>query len=107
MSPSIDWWVMHGDGPPVGPVSTALLIQGIQAGKVPRDSLVCEVGGTEWRRLVSIPDLAEAFTPRPRRRFDPESERTQFDDAPLPPEEEEERSSRPTNTEVTVVEGLR
>lgn len=45
----MEWWVTKGNQVPVGPVSTELLLRGISAGAVPRDALICEVGGSRWR----------------------------------------------------------
>jgi hypothetical protein len=47
----MDWWLTHGAREPIGPVSTELILKGIGAGMIPKDSLVCEVGGTEWRPI--------------------------------------------------------
>lgn len=44
----MEWWVTKGNQVPVGPVSTELLLRGISAGAVPRDALICEVGGSQW-----------------------------------------------------------
>lgn len=46
---------------PIGPVSTELLLRGIGAGAVPRDALVCEVGGTEWRWVGQTAPFSVAF----------------------------------------------
>jgi hypothetical protein len=76
----MEWWVTKGDRRPLGPVSTELLLQGIGAGKVPRDALVCEVGGTAWKWIGEIEPFSIALDERRgRRRFDPESERTVAD----------------------------
>jgi hypothetical protein len=45
------WWLLGGDRKPVGPVTTELLLQGIVAGRVPPDTLVCVVGGSEWKAV--------------------------------------------------------
>jgi hypothetical protein len=55
------WWLLGRDRKPVGPVSKALVLEGIQAGKVPSDSLVCEVGGTEWLGIRDVKLFANAF----------------------------------------------
>jgi hypothetical protein len=76
----MDWWVTKGDRRPVGPVSTELLLQGIGAGKVPRDALVCEVGGTSWKCIGELSPFSIAFGEHGgRRRLDSESERTPLD----------------------------
>jgi lambda repressor-like predicted transcriptional regulator len=42
-------------------VTSALVIEGIKAGKVPGDALACEVGGTAWRAIRSVARFAPAF----------------------------------------------
>jgi hypothetical protein len=64
----MDWWVTKGDRRPVGPVSTQLLLRGIGAGKVPRDALVCEVGGTSWKWIGEIAPFSAAIDERRIRR---------------------------------------
>src|SRR5436190_19763157 len=56
-----DWYVCVVGGEPVGPVSTELLVRGIESGKVPHDALVCQMGETEWHELFSVPSLAAAL----------------------------------------------
>jgi hypothetical protein len=55
------WWLMGRDQVPLGPVTTELAIQGIRAGKVPPDTLACEVGGTAWRAIRAVGRFAPAF----------------------------------------------
>ncbi|HEX4335713.1 MAG TPA: hypothetical protein VH062_07335 [Polyangiaceae bacterium] len=55
------WWLMGRDQVPLGPVTTELVIQGIRAGKVPGDTLACEVGGTAWRGIRSVGRFAPSF----------------------------------------------
>jgi hypothetical protein len=94
------WWLLGGDRKPVGPMTTDLLLEGIVAGKVPRDSLVCIVGGTEWQTLGDIavfspaaggaPVGAGAANAGPRRRAGKLlelEERTIVDGIPLWPAE--------------------
>ena len=90
-----NWWVTNGTRPPIGPVSTELLVEGIKAEKVPSDCLVCEVGGSRWLRLTDVPDfLAASLAPRRRSRAPvPDAEHTVVDMEPLPPSEH-----RPTLT---------
>jgi hypothetical protein len=76
----MEWWVTHGDRAPIGPVTTELLLQGIGAGMIPRDSLVCEVGGTEWRPIRKTAPFSIALDGRQSRR-DPDDEHT-IADAP-------------------------
>jgi hypothetical protein len=88
----MEWWVTKGDRIPVGPVSTERLLQGIAAGKVPKDALVCEVGGTTWKGIGDIAPFSAALDEHQRHRFDPENELT-----PLDPVAEDEFLSRPDN----------
>ena len=55
------WWLMGRDRVPIGPVTTELVLRGIQAGKVPSDVLACEVGATAWRSVRSVARFAPAF----------------------------------------------
>jgi hypothetical protein len=55
------WWLMGRDRVPVGPVTTELVLKGIQAGKVPNDALACEVGASAWRSVRSVSRFAPAF----------------------------------------------
>lgn len=76
----MEWWVTKGDRKPVGPASTELVIQGIEAGMIPGDALVCEVGGTAWKPLRDVSAFSIAMDEqRGKRRFDPNSERTIVD----------------------------
>jgi len=76
----MDWWVTKGDRRPVGPVSTEFLLQRIGAGKVPRDALVCEVGGTSWRWICETAPFSATFSDaRMRRRLDSVDELTIVD----------------------------
>jgi hypothetical protein len=73
------WWVTEAGNQPIGPVTTDLILRGIEAGKVPLVALVCEVGGNAWRPLTEVDPFAEAARRASRaRRFD-ESERTLVD----------------------------
>jgi hypothetical protein len=86
----MNWWVTQGDRQPVGPVSTELLLAGIEARKVPRDALICEVGGSQWKWIGDIAPFTEALAKlKDARRFDPDSERIVLDLAPLPASESE------------------
>jgi hypothetical protein len=80
---SATWWVSHGQAPPVGPVTTELLLSGIRAGVVPRESLICKVGYRQWQALADVAPFADEVT-KPRGRFDPSSERCRLDIEPLP-----------------------
>jgi hypothetical protein len=76
----MEWWVTHGDRKPIGPVTTELLLQGIGADMIPRDALVCEVGGTTWKPILKVPPFSIALDDRHRRRrMDSEYEPTIVD----------------------------
>ncbi|HEX4476100.1 MAG TPA: GYF domain-containing protein [Polyangiaceae bacterium] len=102
------WWVIRRNRDPVGPVSTDLVLQGIRAGRLPSDALVCELGGAKWRPITEIQSFAreldnlaaaqeESVTesldlrdPRAKsarrgasRRFDHTAETTLVDDSPM------------------------
>ncbi|HVY49272.1 MAG TPA: hypothetical protein VHB21_25450 [Minicystis sp.] len=47
------WYVSVGDTT-VGPVSTDLVVRGIEHRKIPVEALVCAVGGTTWMSLGTI-----------------------------------------------------
>lgn len=55
------WWVTDAGRPPIGPVSTELLLRGIAAGKVPREALVCAVGQKQWKPVRETPPFSDAF----------------------------------------------
>lgn len=104
------WWLLGKDRTPIGPASTDLVRQGILAGRVPGDSLICEVGGPEWRSIRDISAFAKAFatlridgptmvdppellsepleekTATTLRRFEPQADHTVADARPLPSE---------------------
>jgi hypothetical protein len=42
-------------------VSQRLVLQGILAGRVPADSLACEVGGAAWRPIREVAPFTTAF----------------------------------------------
>jgi hypothetical protein len=52
-----EWLVRQGSGKPIGPVSTELVLRGIEAGKVARSAEVCRVGTHDWLPL----DLVDEF----------------------------------------------
>ena len=109
----MEWWVTTGDRAPIGPVSTELLLRGLDAGEVPKDALVCEVGGTTWKMIGSVPEFHHAFgrhrarptlehttspdafegtgpsksAPPPLQRFGDETDRTIVEPPPFPPSE--------------------
>lgn len=93
----MEWWVTKGSQVPVGPVSTELLLRGISAGAVPKDALVCEVGGTKWTWIgEKAPFSVAIHRDRTRRSLDSGDDMTApdpptsddssngFDDAPEP-----------------------
>lgn len=56
------WWVTTPDAAePVGPVSSALIVEGILAGRVPKYALICDDGRTRWRWLGEITEFLEAL----------------------------------------------
>ena len=80
----MDWWVTQAGRVPVGPVSTDLVLRGIEANRVPNDALVCEIGGTAWKVIGEVEPFAAALAQRHTSgRFDPHSEQTVIDLQPL------------------------
>jgi hypothetical protein len=53
MSEWNQWYVSSGDAT-VGPVSTDLVVRGIEHRKIPVEALVCVVGGSTWMSLGTI-----------------------------------------------------
>lgn len=53
-----DWLVRQPGSEPVGPVSTELVVRGIQAGRVVPNALLCRVGTGVWRTLTEFPEFA-------------------------------------------------
>lgn len=49
------------DQKPIGPVSTERLLEGIEERRVPPESLVCVVGGSEWKPVGELPPFTKAF----------------------------------------------
>lgn len=97
----MDWWVTKGDRRPVGPVSTELLLRGIGARKVPKDAMVCEVGGSSWRWIAEVAPFSAAFDERQsRRRMDSFEDRTLAD----PPTSEEFLTDFEDTSEHTTVD---
>jgi hypothetical protein len=84
----MDFWVTSGGPKPVGPVSETLVVQGIEAGLIPSDSLVCEVGGAAWQPMTSVALFAEAIARRRAKRVaNPDADRTIIDSYPMIPSE--------------------
>src|SRR5215471_12725 len=69
-------WYVCVDDTTVGPVSTELVVRGIEHRKIPLEALVCAVGATTWLSMSSI----EAFHAAVIRSY-----------PPPPPESEEAR----------------
>jgi len=79
----MDWWITQGGRKPIGPVSTDLVLRGLDAGKVPEDSLVCQVGGTQWLALSEVAEFASKLASlKGRPRFDTLTEQTLVDLGP-------------------------
>jgi len=55
------WYVTRKGGSVIGPVETTLVERGVIAGKVPLDSLVCEVGLDYWSPLSAVDAFREAI----------------------------------------------
>jgi hypothetical protein len=101
----MQWWVTTGDRKPIGPVSTELLLQGIAAGEVPKDAFVCEVGGTSWNMIGSIPEFRDAFARHPtRQNFEPATTLGVFDESTASPSVPPPLQSFGDETERTIVE---
>jgi hypothetical protein len=52
-----EWWMRQGGSAPIGPVSTELVIQDIDAGKVSNEAEVCEVGRREWLPIDMVAEF--------------------------------------------------
>src|SRR5262245_57058338 len=50
----VSWWVSLPGGNPAGPVRTEALLQAIAVGWVPRHTLVCRAGETDWSPVAGI-----------------------------------------------------
>lgn len=55
-------WYVHAPGAdaPIGPLTTDLIVRGIQAGKVPPGATVCAAGSSEWHPLTRVPEFGAA-----------------------------------------------
>ncbi|MFO0571797.1 MAG: DUF4339 domain-containing protein [Polyangiaceae bacterium] len=53
-----EWLVRQPGSEPVGPVSTDLVIRGIQAGRVAATAMVCRVGTQDWLPIAAVAELA-------------------------------------------------
>ncbi len=56
-----DWFIHQAGGNHIGPVSSELIVRGVQAGKVPADAYVAAQSGGGWVPLSSVPELAAAI----------------------------------------------
>jgi hypothetical protein len=53
-----EWHVRQAGSRPIGPVSTELVIRGIEAGKVALDAEVCRVGSRDWMPIDMVDEFA-------------------------------------------------
>jgi hypothetical protein len=53
-TPYSEWYLRTDTAEPIGPVSTDLVLKGIEAGRIPADAFVCPVGEKHWLPLGSI-----------------------------------------------------
>ncbi len=58
-----EWYVTDG-ATAVGPVTLALLLRGVEAGKVPRDGFVRHISWGGWRGLADLTEHDPSFDPR-------------------------------------------
>jgi len=49
-----DVWYVSVENRTVGPVTTELIIRGLESGKVPHDAMVCPVGASDWSWLSTV-----------------------------------------------------
>ena len=56
-----EWWVTESDGRACGPMAFKTLLERIKAGRLPRATLVCEVGSGEWRRIDETAVFRNAY----------------------------------------------
>jgi hypothetical protein len=54
-------WYVRADGDPVGPLSTDLVVRGIQAGRVPAHAAVMDSADGAWRPIATVPAFAAAL----------------------------------------------
>lgn len=53
-----DWLVRQPGSEPIGPVSTELVVRGLQAGRVVPSAMACRMGTQDWRLLREFPEFA-------------------------------------------------
>jgi hypothetical protein len=84
----MDFWVTSAGRKPVGPVTEALVVQGIDAGMIPSEAFVCEVGGDAWRPIADVAAFAAAIARRrAKRAAASDGDRTAIENYPLIPSE--------------------
>ncbi len=49
-----DVWYVSVENRTVGPVTTELIMRGLESGKVPHDAMVCPVGATDWSWVSTV-----------------------------------------------------
>jgi hypothetical protein len=54
-------WYVRNAGAVVGPVTTEILLKGIEAGRVPSTSRVCPAGEGTWLPIIAHPTFEKAF----------------------------------------------
>ena len=63
------WWVTAPDGgAPIGPVTKELMLRALLSGRVPKHSLICPEGESEWRWVGDVPEFLAALEERGRQR---------------------------------------
>jgi uncharacterized protein (TIGR00266 family) len=55
-------WYVSIQGQQQGPLPTAQVVEGIRAGRIPREAWVCGAGKSEWTPITGEPLLAAGFT---------------------------------------------
>jgi hypothetical protein len=58
------WWV-RAAGNVYGPVETSTLVESLRTGRIVPSDLACREGAREWLLVSSVPEVAEAFVPKP------------------------------------------
>jgi hypothetical protein len=63
-----DMWYVAVENRTVGPVTTELILRGLESGKVPHDAMVCPVGANDWSWVSTVEpfvDLIRQSQPSP------------------------------------------
>jgi hypothetical protein len=55
-----EWLVREGTSPPIGPVSTELVLRGLETGRVSASAEVCRVGTRDWLAIDLVDEFASA-----------------------------------------------